>query len=217
VKKLAIGCGIVVLVLALAGIGVSYWLFRKVATTVSQFAEFSSVPEVERQVRNTAAYEPPASGELTAAQVERLVQVQTLVRQRLGQRFEEMRTKYASLMDGNREATALDLPQLVAAYRDLAASWMDAKRAQVEALNAAGFSLAEYRWVRSQAYAALGLPVMEIDIATMVDDLKAGRTPEAPGRIGGSIGPGGPEANRTLIAPFARQLEDNAALASFGL
>ena len=111
-------------------------------------------------------------------------------------------------------ASVLDLPQLVSAYRDLASSWMDAKRAQVEALNATSFSLDEYRWVRSQVYAAAGIPIMEIDVAQIVDDVKAGRTPETPTRTSGSVGPSGPAANRELIEGVRKQLEDNAALAS---
>lgn len=217
-KKFAIGCGIVVVLFAAVGIGVSYWLFRKVTTTVGEFAALSEVPALERTVRNSTTFEPPASGELTADQVERLARVQTAVRQRLGQRFEEMRTKYKAFMEDKREATALDLPQLLSAYRDLASSWMDAKRAQVDALNAAQFSLDEYRWVRSQAYAALGLPIMEIDVAKIVDDIKQGKTTDVGrGRIIGSAGPSGPEVNRTLIEGVKKQLEDNAALASFGL
>ncbi len=215
-KKLLIGCLLTTVVLAIVGIAGSYWVYRKVASTVSQFAEFRDVPTLEQQVRNTGAFAPPASGELTTAQVERLVAVQTQVRQRLGQRFEEMQRRYKTLLD-KPEATAVDLPALLSAYRDLAGSWMDAKRTQVEALNAANFSLDEYRWVRAQAYAALGLPFLDVDVAKLVESITGGQVPDEPARMAGSIGPAGPEHNQTIVEPFRKVLEDNVALASFGL
>lgn len=215
-KKLLIGCLLTTVVLAIVGMAASYWLYRKVSNTVSQFAELKQLPAIEREVRNTATFTPPASGELSAEQVERLVGVQTQVRQRLGQRFDEMQRRYKTLFD-KADATIVDLPQLLSAYRDLASSWMDAKRAQVEALNAANFSLEEYRWVRGQAYTALGLPFMDVDVGALVESITSGQAPDEPARIGGSIGPGGPENNQKTVEPFRKQLEDNVALASFGL
>lgn len=53
---------------------------------------------------------------------------------------DEIEHRYRRLLaqDG---VTAVDLPELVSAYRDLAGAYLDAKRAQVEALNRAGLSL----------------------------------------------------------------------------
>jgi len=216
VKKPIIGCAIIALLLAVVGIGATYWLYRKVSTTVSQFAELASVPEIERQVRNTAAFSAPASGELTESQVTRFVAVQTRVRERLGARFAEVQSKYKTLIE-RKQATALDLPQTVSAYRDLAASWMDARRAQVEALNAADFSLEEYSRVRNQVYAAIGLPIMSVDVGKLVENVTSGSTGEEPATMGGAVGPSGPEQNRKMVEPFSEQLHENAALASFGL
>jgi hypothetical protein len=72
------------------------------------------------------------------------------------------------------------LPELISAYRDLAAAYVDAKRAQVDALNLAGLSLDEYRWTRSRAYAALGMQLMDVDVSRIVEDVKAGRPPPGP-------------------------------------
>jgi hypothetical protein len=216
VKKLVLGCFVIVLVLAAAGAVATYWVYRKVSTTVSQFAELASVPELERQVRKTAAFVPPASGELTEAQVQRLVAVQRRVRERLGARFSELQRKYEGLLK-RQDPGVLDLPQLVAAYRDLAATWIDAKRAQVEALNAADFSLDEYRWVRNQVYAAVGVPIMDVDVSRIIEDVTRGATTETPAKLGGAVGPGGPARNRHLIETLKKHFEENAALASFGL
>jgi hypothetical protein len=217
VKKLAIGCSLVVLVLAVAGMAATYWVYRKVSTTVSEFAALADVPRLEREIRNTAAFSPPSSGELTQEQVQRLVRVQATVRQRLGQRFAEMQKRYETLFS-DRRPDALDAPALVAAYRDLAHAWMDAKRAQVEALNQARFSLEEYRWVREQVYAAVGVPILNLDVAKLIEDVTAGVTDgDVPARVAGAFGPSGPGRNRELVAEFKKALEDNAALAAFGL
>ena len=215
-KKLAIGCGIVVLVLGVAGAGVAYYLYRQVSGTFAQFAQLSQVPEIERSVKNHDRFAPPASEELSDGQIEKLVQVQSEVRKRLGARVAEFEAKYKTLAD-KAEATVVDAPALMRAYSDLAAMWLDAKRAQVEALNAAGLSMDEYRWIRNQAYRALGMAFVDLDVARIVDEARRGATSEAPGQLAGSIEPTGPETNRTRVERIRKQLEQNVALASFGL
>ena len=97
---------------------------------------------------------------------------------------------------------------------------MDAKRAQVEALNAAQFSLPEYAWVRQQAYAAIGVPIMNMDVSKFIEHVKSGDMDakhEQPGQLEGSFEPSGPERNRVLVEPHKKTLEDNAPLSFFGL
>ena len=217
-KKLAIGCGVAILLVGIVFAVGSYYVYRQARAVFAQLEDLGRVPEIERGVRATAAYVPPASEEITPAQVEKLVKVQGLVRQRLGQRFTELEAKYKTFMD-KKESTVVDLPALVAAYRDIAAAWMEAKRSQVDALNAVDLSLGEYKLIRDQAYRALGAPYMDFDVAKIVEQIRSGVTnpSDPPGQIRGSIGPAGPEANRKTIEPFRKQLEDNLALASFGL
>jgi hypothetical protein len=215
-KKLAIGCLIVLLLVGAVVAGVSYYAYRQARAMFSQFAELGQVPQIEQGVRNKEAFVPPASEELTATQVERLVRVQSQVRQRLGERFGELERKYKTLIE-KKDATIADAPALLAAYRDVAAGWLDAKRSQVDALNDAGLSLQEYRWIRDQAYKALGVPYMDFDVSKIMEQIRTGGTVVEPGRIGGAIGPSGPESNRNLLEPHRKRLEDNLPLASFGL
>ena len=215
-KKLAIGCGLVVLVTAVAAAGVAYYLYRQVSSTVAQFAELAQVPGLERGVRNRAPFVPPASEELTDSQVEKLLQVQSEVRRRLGERMAAFEAKYKTLVQ-KEQASFGDAPAILSAYGDLATTWLDAKRGQVEALNAAGLSLDEYRWVRDQAYRALGQPFVDFDIARLVDEARRGVRSETSGRLRGSLGPAGPDANRRRIEKVKELLEENLALASFGL
>lgn len=215
-KKLAIGCGIVLLVVGIGVVGVGYWGYMKVKSTVAQLAELGQVTDIEKGVRNTSAFAAPTSGELTGAQVERLVQVQTRVREKLGAGAAAIEKNYKSLLDKKDGATVTDLPALLGAYKDLARTLVDAKRTQVEALNDLNMSLAEYRWIRAEAYHSLGIPFVDMDFGQLAERAKNGQTA---GTLAFNGAPGDKplEGNVKLVEKHRKQLEDYMALASFGL
>jgi hypothetical protein len=214
-KKLAIGCAVLMLVGMVGAAGASYYAYHKVSSAFTQFAELGSLPEIERAVKNQRPYEPPATGEPSAAQIEHLLEVQGTVRTRLGARADEIEHRYQRLL-AKDSVTAVDVPELVSAYRDLAAAYMDGKRAQVEALNRLGMSLDEYRWTRSQAYAALDVPFIEIDIPAIIAEVKEGRQPTTRAwDVKGA--PSASPAVRRMVEPHRKTLEDNVGLAFFGL
>jgi hypothetical protein len=216
-KKLALGCGVVLLLTGVVAAGVAYYVFRQVSSVVTQFAELSQVPDIERGVRKRGPFNPPPDAILTERQVEQLVQVQQEVRRRLGEHMKAFEAKYHQLAE-KHDATLADAPALLQAYGDLARTWLDAKRVQVEALNAADLSLEEYRWIRDQAYRAVGQPFLDLDIAKLVEDARRGvSSSETVGQLKGAIGAAGPEANKKLVERVKKILEDNLALASFGL
>ncbi len=215
-KKLAIGCLVIVLLGGAVVAGVGFYFYRKAQATFAQFNKLSEVPDLERQVRVKGNFTPPASAELTPAQVDRFVAVQTRVRDRLGVQFAEFEKRYKTLAD-KKEATFADMPEILSAYRDVAAAWLEAKRSQVDALNEANLSLEEYRWIRDKAYQALGQPFFDFDVAKFVDQIKSGAQNVQPGELRGAIGESGPEANRKLIEKYKKSLEQNLSLASFGL
>jgi hypothetical protein len=214
-KKLAIGC-VILLALGMVGAGAaSYVAYRKVSSAVTGFAELGSLPEIERSVRNQRPFAPPATAEPSPAQIRRLLEVQQAVRTRLGDRADEIERRYERFF-AKDSAAVVDLPELIGAYRDLAAAYVDAKRVQVDALNRADISLEEYRWTRSQAYAALGMPLMELDVSRLVEEVKAGRQPAAPPYRMTTASPGSPGL-RKLVEPHRKALEANVGLAFFGL
>jgi hypothetical protein len=215
-KKLLIALAIIMTLVVVAFVGVGFYVYRQVKSTVTQFAELAQLPQIESRVRVRGPYAAPTSEELTEKQVARFMQVQTQVRQRLGERFAEFERKYKALAD-KKDATLADAPTVIAAYRDLAATWLEAKRTQVDALNDAGLSLEEYRWIRNQAYRALGVPFVDLDVSKIVESAQRGDSSVEPTQLRGAIGPAGPAANQKLITAFKKQLEDNLALASFGL
>src|SRR5215467_943787 len=71
-KKLAIGCAIVFLVAGAAVVGVGYYGYMKVRSTVTALAELGQARDIERGVRVQTPFVIPESGELTAAQVDKL-------------------------------------------------------------------------------------------------------------------------------------------------
>jgi len=214
-KKLAIGCGIVALVVAVAGAGVVYYGYMKVKGMAAQFAELQQVTDIEKGVKVTTPFTAPDSGALTQSQVDRLLQVQTHVRERLGAGAAEIERKYHGSFD-RKEATISDLPALASAYADLAKTLVDAKKAQVEALNDAGLSLDEYRWIRRTSYRALGVPFVDMDISMMSERMKKGQTAGTLD-FNGPVGDKGPEANVKLVEKHRKALEDYMVLAQFGL
>ena len=217
-KKIAIGCGIIAIVGLIAAAFATYFVVNKVQSTVAEFTALGEIPQIERGVRNTDAFTAPATGELTQSQVASFVKVQDQIRSLVGTRFTEFEAKYKDLSERmNRDqGSVFDAPAVINAYRDLAQTSVEAKRAQVTALNDAGLSLDEYRWIRTQAYAALGVPIPDFDMSRMIEDIKEGREPQRPAG-GVTVGPSGPEANRALVEPHRKSLEANTALPFFGL
>lgn len=211
-KKLAIGCDLVVLLTGVAAAGVAYYLHRQVSSTIAQFSGFADLPELEARVQNKRPYTPPASEEISESRIEKLAQVQSTI----GQRINEFEAKYKVLL-AKKDATISDAPAVISAYGDLASTWIEAKRSQVEALNAAGLSLEEYRWIRKQAYRALGKAFVDLDIARFIAEAKRGISPETVGQLRGALEPGGPVINRERVERSKKILQDNLALASFGL
>jgi len=214
-KKLAIGCAVLLVLGTVGAGGASYVAYRKVSSTFEGFAELGSLPELDRSVRNQRPFEPPASGEPSREQVKQLLEIQQAVRARLGERADQIEYRYRRLL-AKDSATAVDLPELISAYRDLAAAYVDAKRAQVGALNQADLSLEEYRWTRSRVYAALGMSLMDVDVSRIIEDVKAGRQPAGPAYRLTEASTGSP-AVRKLVEPHRKALEANVGLAFFGL
>lgn len=216
-KKLAIGCLIIVVICCVIGAGAAYFVYLQVRTSVAQMAEFAKAEEIERDVRVRGAYEAPANEELTQAQLDRYMRVQDAIRQRIGDHFADFERRYKQLTEKKHATGFSDLPELLKAYGEIASGWAEAKRSQVAALNEVEMSLSEYRWIRDQVYRALGMAFVDLDFAKFAEAARSGVAPSAPGQLRGAVEPTGPEINRKLIEPYKKQLEQYLALASFGL
>lgn len=172
-KKLVIGCGLGLVLFAVAASAAFYYfVYRPAKTFVGSMAEMGEIAELDAKVTNTQAFTGPADGALTAAQVTRFVAVQESLHARLGAKAAELEAKYRDIEqrgDGNASLT-----EVAGAYKDLFGMIGEAKRAQVEALNAQGFSVEEYGWVKARFYEAAGVEMTGLDFRELATALKDG-------------------------------------------
>ncbi len=212
-KKLALGC-LVVLVLGAVAAGVAaYYIFGATIYMARQVQAFAAL---DKNVANTAPFTPPANGELTEDMVRRFAAVQEAMHQRMAPRFEEAKAREDEFLrrqqTEHREASA---SETFTVFKDVASFIIEAKNAQVDALNRVGFSLDQYYWVRGQVYSAAGLTVTEIALRNLSSAMKQGG-----GDIVRPVGTAGepvPERNKELVAPYMPRMKDWAVVAFFGM
>jgi hypothetical protein len=220
-KKFAIGCLIVLgLALLVGGVGLYFAydrLIRPGMEMAGSLKELATLADIEKQVSNTATFEVPKGDELTQAMVDRFVKVQQHVQGALGPNMAELKAKHDALDKVlNGEKRQASLREIAVSLKDLASIVITAKKAQVQALNDAKFSVREYEWVRQQVYAAIGVAAVGLDMKKVAEDVKAGNVDAISKPERGSVGDV-PERNKTLVAPHEAQLKEWAPLAFFGL
>jgi hypothetical protein len=213
-KKVAIGCAVVLALLSLViGIG-SYVAYSKAKQFVGGFAQLGELEAMNNQIRNRAEFRPPADGALSAAQVDRYVGVQRAMVASLGDRVRKLDDKYKQLSrDLETKGRDANLSESLGAWGDVIALIVDAKREQVTALNAAGLSLSEYEWIRAQALLALGYAAFGMNLEAL-----ASANPDAFGAAGTEA----PEMqtlqrNREFLAPYEETAKEWLPLSFFGL
>ncbi|MDT8450764.1 MAG: hypothetical protein RQ847_11405 [Wenzhouxiangellaceae bacterium] len=207
-KKFAIGCLGVVLVLAVAGGAVTWF---KVVKPGMEFAggiaklgqEFS---ELNEAVENRRPFRAPADGALDEPAFRRFLAAQRQMRARLEGRLNELNAKYEELeQQVDQRGGDATVGEMMGAYADLTGLLIEAKRAQVDALNAHDFSLAEYAWVRDRVYRALGRSVAVAAIGSASGPDGAG-SEDAPA-----------PATIEMIEPYREELMEGHVLAWWGL
>ncbi len=220
-KKLLVGCLIITvlgaIVLAVGG----FFLYRAARPVIDNARNYveglSELSELDKQISNTTPHAPPATGELTEAQMERFVRVQESVRAALGQRFNEIEKKYQHMRAEAEAKKQPSVSEMLSALSDLGNLFVQARRYQVDALNQEGFSQSEYSWVRDRVFQAAGMEVTSmVDLkkvetaireGTGIDNIGAPRVPS----------PDVPEKNRALVKPHLDKMDQWIPLAFFGL
>jgi hypothetical protein len=218
-KKWVFGC--LGLFIVVAGVGAFlaykfvYQPLRDYARSYTQLV--TEVPKLNEQIENRAPFTPPATNVLSKTSVDRFVQAQQTIHAQMGARLQELEAKYKDLDERFRNSGERpSFGEGVAALKDLMGLFVDAKEAQVAALNAQGFSLAEYEWTRSRVYEALGLPI-DTTVQQLIREASAGKMPDFKAISEKSEAEPVPERNRELVQPHAQQLTEGAALAFFAL
>jgi hypothetical protein len=169
------------------------------------------------RVTNKSDYVPPATGELSDAQVRRLLAVHTHVRQALGPRWSELQTRATAVESKARQGGGdLSFTEIGAMLSEFGGLLREARRAHVDALNAEAFSNREYTWVRLRVFEAAGLEVARgIDWSSLEDLIKKGSeqsgVPVPPVSL-----PDVPEKNRELVKAHIAELKEWMPLALFG-
>lgn len=212
-KKFAIGCLSVFGILFVAG-GIILYIFvlRPAQGFISNVQQFEQITELDSKVTNRMSFNAPSNKQLTEVQVSRFMEVQAHMLASFEGRTKELETKFKELevkLDSqNRDA---GIREIVSAWGDISDLALDAKRAQVEALNHEDFSLEEYNWVREQVYLAVGIVGYQLGLTELAKAAQGGEVqlPEELGDV--------PQENITLLEPYKDQLEQYAAFAVFGL
>lgn len=220
-KKLIVGCGLGLLIMGIAAAAAGYYfVYRPARAFMTSVTELGEVADLDHALTNTSTFTAPATGTLAPTQVERFMAVQSAVQGRMGSRFSELKGKYDQLDSEIRtQERTIRITEAVGAYRDLFGLIADARRAQVDALNAQQFSSDEYAWVRRRVFEAAGLSVTGVDFSELVDKARHGDF-ELPSRQGPTLDTperGVPAQNRALVAPHVAALKDWVPYAMFGL
>ena len=215
-KKVAIGCGVVALVLVVAlGIG-GYLVARSARSYIESYAELAQVAELNQRVENRASFQPPADQRLTASQLDRYVSVQRAMLEQLGNRVRELEGKYSQLSEDLRaQGRDANVRELLSAWRDVISLVVSAKESQVNALNAAGFSLAEYHWVRQQVLLTLGVGYWGLNLEAIADDPAS--LLEALDASPDTLDADALQHNRELLSRYEDTYEEWLPLSFFGL
>lgn len=162
-KKALGGCLVVALLLLVVGGGALWWFVLRPAWQAgSEFmgaaTQLAEIAQIEARVDNRTAFAVPDDGAIPPDTLVRFLAVQEALRTRVGDKLAVLEAKYRDLeARTGAQGGEPGLGDVIGAYGDLFGLLREAKLAQVEALNAQGMSLDEYRWARAQAYTALGL------------------------------------------------------------
>ena len=230
-KKVLAGC-LIVLVIALIGFGVAgYYAFRWAQPMIQSTGDYleraRQMARLGDRIQNRAPYVPPPSGELTASQVDRFVAVQARVREELGARWTEIETKSAEIRektqnnsasaDGLRRDRGLTFAEFTSVLSDISNIYMEARRAQVDALNVQKFSDAEYTWVRNRVYEAAGMEVASGIDLSKIEALARESAMKNNVKLPEIKKPDVPPANIKLIKPHLEKLKGSLPIAILGL
>lgn len=205
----AIGCGTTLAVVLVLGGGVAWWFVGRPLLQVYQAVQgVQNIEALDARVRNRSAFAAPADGLLTEWQVTRFLDVQRRMGDALAGRLEALERRFTEI-DG-RDFRWNDALRLAGAYTDVFQLLIETKETQISALDHAGFSVAEYGWVRREVLRAAGVAA-PADVGAFVGGMTGeGSTP--------LLSPvGAPPANRELVERYREALDEIVFLAVIGL
>jgi hypothetical protein len=220
-KKVLAGC-LIVLVIALIGFGVAgYYAYRIARPMIESAGDYMTrAGEISRlgdRVANKAPYVPPKNGELTQAQLERFLAVQTRVRDELGDRWQEIETKAAEIQQKTAGKESLSLSEVTSIFSSIANTYVEARRVQVNAMNIHKFSDGEYTWVKRRVYEAAGMHIAKGLDFSAIEDLARQGSQRTSSKLPELPMPEVPPANIKLVQPHVAKIKEWLPMAVLGL
>jgi hypothetical protein len=150
----------------------------------------------------------------------RFMSVHDHVGQALGPRKAELERRALALQEKARDqAGELTFTELAEVFSDLGGIFLEARRAQVDGLNAEGFSAQEYAWVRLRVYEAAGVELAgSLDLSALEAVIQKGAK-DAGVEVPTVTVPKFdiPDRNRALVKPHTEQLKEWLPLAFLGM
>jgi hypothetical protein len=221
-KKILGGC-LIVLAIAAVGFGVAgYYAYRAAKPMIDSAADYVSragdLAKLSDEVKVKTPYTAPASGELTASQVDRFLAVQARVHSELGDRWTEFQQRAEAVKKkADEKPTDWSFGDISAVFSDFTGIYMQARKAHVNALNIHKFSDEEFSWVRLRVYEAAGM-----QLAGSIDTSAIEAIAREGARKGGVTLPEipkyeVPEANLKLVQPHIAKLKEWLPMAMLGL
>jgi hypothetical protein len=213
-KKLAVVllvvAGVLLVAIVAAGTVFYFRFYRPFGSPMVAMAGGRALEE--RRLTNRAEFVPPAAGEVTPEQAAAFVAAEEAVQKSLANGAALLAEKQADL-ERAAAANTLSVWTVLPAFGDIRGIYLDAKVAQIDAMNRAGLSKDEFEWVRGQLYSAAGLGWSQLDVS----DVAAGVRGATVDMRRFEPRQGAPEQNRRLAQPLASRLQSWAAFAFFGL
>jgi hypothetical protein len=213
IAGLALAGLVVLLIVAAVGVNVYLTRFSPAAPFLQGARNASASQRMETMLRNQSEYVPPESGEVSADQIARFVKVEERVESFAGARFAVFKAAGDNIQ---RAASERGLTVQIGAKEvgSIGTLFLQAKQAQIDAMNAAGFSKDEFDWVRRKAYASANLDFAQLDLAQLLrfESLQERITVKRHSR-------GAPPTaeTRRLVEPLLPSLERWRTLALLGL
>jgi len=210
------GCGtFLIIVLLLFGV-VGYFGYKFFKGSYNGLKELAEIATIENEVVNQTAYVPPADGMMSLEQVESLVYIQTQVKEAMGPEFELLASEHQNLAAELQEMNDFaKIRKLLSVSGKLVKPLSNAKRAQIDAINREGISMSEYKWLRSQAMAVLGIPDRKLDLRELLE-VAEGEPVEENTEEPATDMVVNPQ-NRRLLEPHALLLGETLMLSAIGL
>jgi hypothetical protein len=154
-------------VLGLAGVIVYVNNFSPAAPYLRGLKNLAVARALDREVTNRSDYTAPSASQVSDEQAARFTTVEAAVESALGARIALLQRASEALLQRQKADRGLTVHAALKEVGELGSLLVEAKRAQVQALNSAAFSKGEFEWVRQQLYAAAGVDLAQIDLKAL--------------------------------------------------